>query len=180
MRSSLKRRLVVYGAVAAVAALALGLLYGAHRRDRKNLDALAARAAKRHGLDPSLVEAVVEVESRFRPQARSRAGAIGLMQLRPATASEVAGKELTEGDLYDPARNLDLGCAYLARLLRRYHGNRTAALMAYNAGPGKTDAWLAKDPNPERALETLAYRETRDYVRKVMEKSRQFSVDSRR
>lgn len=106
----------------------------------------------RHGLDPRLVLAVIEVESAYRPNARSHKGAIGLMQLMPATA---AGLEVD--DPYDPEQNLRGGTAYLARMLDRF-GSVELALAAYNAGPEAVERYDGVPP----------YRETREYVRRVL------------
>jgi len=120
-----------------------------------NLRELAAAAARRHGLEPGLVMAVVSVESGFRPRAVSPKGAQGLMQLMPMTA-QALGVE----DAFDPAQNLDGGARHLGELLTVYGGDLTRALAAYNAGEG---AVLRHGGVPP-------YRETRAYVRKVLER----------
>jgi soluble lytic murein transglycosylase-like protein len=120
-----------------------------------DLRELAAAAARRHGLEPGLVMAVVSVESGFRPEAVSPKGARGLMQLMPKTA-EALGVE----DAFDPAQNLDGGARHLGELLTAYGGDLTRALAAYNAGEG---AVLRHGGVPP-------YRETRAYVRKVLER----------
>jgi soluble lytic murein transglycosylase-like protein len=122
-----------------------------------DLRELAAAAARRHGLDPDLVMAVVSVESGFRPQAVSPKGAQGLMQLMPKTASS-----LGVADALDPAQNLDGGARYLGQLLTLYGGDLTRALAAYNAGEGAVDRHRGVPP----------YRETRAYVKKVLERYR--------
>jgi soluble lytic murein transglycosylase-like protein len=114
---------------------------------------LAATAAHRHGLDPALVSAVVAVESGFQPQALSRKGAQGLMQLMPRTA-----REMGVADPFDPAANLDGGSRYLSSLVARYDGDLTRALAAYNAGMGAVERHGGVPP----------YAETRRYVRKVL------------
>ena len=123
--------------------------------DGGDLRELAAAAARRHGLEPGLVMAVVSVESGFRPEAVSPKGAQGLMQLMPKTA-EALGVE----DAFDPAQNLDGGARHLGELLTVYGGDLTRALAAYNAGEG---AVLRHGGVPP-------YRETRAYVRKVLER----------
>jgi soluble lytic murein transglycosylase-like protein len=118
---------------------------------------LAAAAARRHGLDPNLVMAVVSVESGFHPQAVSPKGAQGLMQLMPKTASS-----LGVADAFDPVQNLDGGTRHLGQLLTLYGGDLARALAAYNAGEG---AVLRHGGVPP-------YRETRAYVKKVLEQYR--------
>ena len=118
---------------------------------------LAAAAARRHGLDPDLVMAVVSVESGFRPQVVSPKGAQGLMQLMPKTASS-----LGVADAFDPAQNLDGGSRHLGQLLTLYGGDLARALAAYNAGEGAVDRHGGVPP----------YRETRAYVKKVLERYR--------
>jgi len=120
-----------------------------------DLAALATAAARRHDLDPGLVLALVQVESAFRPRAVSPKGALGLTQLMPATARELGVK-----DAFDPEQNLDGGVRYLRQLLTRYGGDVARALAAYNAGPGAVDRHQGVPP----------YRETLQYVRRVLER----------
>jgi soluble lytic murein transglycosylase-like protein len=117
----------------------------------------AAAAARRHGLDPELVIAVAAVESGFRPEAVSPKGAQGLMQLMPRTA-EALGVE----NAFDPAQNLDGGARHLGQLLTLYGGDLAKALAAYNAGEGAVHRHGGVPP----------YRETRAYVRKVLDRYR--------
>ena len=114
-------------------------------------DAITA-AARRADLHPWLVAAVVQAESAFDPRAVSRAGAAGLMQLMPAAAEDHA-----VSDVFDPADNLRGGAAHLRAMLDRF-GSLTLALAAYNAGAATVDRYRGAPP----------YRETREYIRRVL------------
>jgi hypothetical protein len=127
-------------------------------------DDLIDRHARRHSVRPDLVRAVIAVESAFNPRARSHKGAMGLMQLMPATA-----RRFDVDRPYDPEQNIGAGVAYLRELLDRYQGDETLALAAYNAGPGAVE---------RHGLRVPPYRETRDYVQKV--KGRTGQLASRR
>ncbi|MCL5961962.1 MAG: lytic transglycosylase domain-containing protein [Chloroflexi bacterium] len=120
---------------------------------------LIASAAKKYGVSGNLVAAVVKAESGFDPLAQSRAGAKGLMQLMDETA-----RSLGVSNVFDPGQNLDGGVRFLSSLLRRYGGNSQLALAAYNAGPGAVEKYGGIPP----------YRETRDYLSRVMGYWRQF------
>jgi soluble lytic murein transglycosylase-like protein len=118
-----------------------------------DLREMLARAGKEHNLDIDLLESLVKAESNGNPKARSRAGARGLMQLMPATASSL-GVE----DSYKPDQNVRGGSTYLDALLVRYHDNLALALAAYNAGPDAVDRYHGVPP----------YHETRTYVARVI------------
>jgi soluble lytic murein transglycosylase-like protein len=105
-------------------------------------------AAARYGLAPELLDTVVRAESGYRPNLVSRAGAIGLMQLMPATARALGV------DPWNPAANLNGGAAYLRAQLDRFDGRIDLALAAYNAGPGAVARYAGVPP----------YRETRAYI----------------
>lgn len=162
-----RRRLLYLGLAVAGAGVVL-LLYLIREKTLEELRRLAAETAMRHGLDPAVVDAVVRAESRYDPEAVSRARAYGLMQLQVPTATEVARRPVSADDLFDPVLNLDLGCRYLKRLLTAYGGDLRLALMAYNAGPGRVERWMQREADPARILATLAFPETRAYVEKVL------------
>jgi soluble lytic murein transglycosylase len=128
-------------------------------------EAIVTGHAANYRLDPALVAAVIYQESRFKPDAESPAGAIGLMQLQPATAKGIAlrtgGTQFEISDLYTPEINVRYGCWYLRHLLDKYGDERTA-LAAYNAGQTNVDRWLADDGR-------IAFIETREYVTRVLE-----------
>ena len=127
--------------------------------------AIVTGHAKNYHLDPALLAAVIDVESKFRADARSGSGAIGLMQLLPSTAHGIAvrtgGTSFRTGDLYDPEINVRYGAWYLRHLLDKY-GDESTALAAYNAGQDNVDRWLA-------AASGIRYVETRAYVARVEE-----------
>ena len=116
-------------------------------------DELIAENARRHGIRTDLVRAVVHVESGFNPYARSRKGALGLMQLMPATI-----REYRVVNPFNPVENIRAGVAYLRRLLDRYNNNEALALAAYNAGPSAVDRHGQTVP---------PFRETLNYVRRI-------------
>jgi len=131
------------------------------------------REAAARGLDPAWVLAVVRQESAFMADARSPRGALGLMQILPGTARQVAralgvryGGTAT---LVDPATNLRFGTAYLRSLRDRFAGHAALASAAYNAGPRRVDGWLPRAPlAAEIWVETVPFRETRRYLRRVL------------
>lgn len=120
---------------------------------RNDFDALIDQHAALNGIRPDLVRAVIQVESGYNRYARSRKGALGLMQLMPATAAEFGVV-----DAFSPAENIRAGAAYLRQLLDKYDRDEELALAAYNAGPGAVERYGHAVP---------PYRETRDYVNRV-------------
>lgn len=167
-------RVVIVGAVAALALLAyLGargpafiqrLYYPLEYREE------ILSAAQRHKINPYLVAAVISAESDFRPDTRSKAGAIGLMQVMPSTAEDLLRRGLVSesvvGDepLSDPGGNIEYGTAYLRYLVNRYHEVETV-LAAYNAGLRHADRWSEGGGDIREAIE---FPETKSYVLKVV------------
>jgi hypothetical protein len=119
---------------------------------QEDIDAAIDQAAARHNVDPSLVRSVVKVESNFNPNAVSRKGAMGLMQLMPATA-----RSLKVANPFDPQQNVDAGVRHLRRLLDSYGGDVRLSLAAYNAGSGAV----------ARSAGVPRFRETQNYVRRI-------------
>lgn len=117
------------------------------------------KEAKKNGVRPELVAAVVQAESRFKPTARSGAGAIGLMQLVPRTGKWMGAKDLT-----NPAQNVAAGAKYLKYLNERFDGNETKVIAAYNAGEGNVKRFGGVPP----------FKETRKYVVKVRNYEQEF------
>jgi soluble lytic murein transglycosylase len=132
--------------------------------------------AANYQLDPALLAAVVYTESRFDADARSQAGAVGLMQLLPETAEGIAlrtgGEAFVVSDLLDPELNIRYGSWYLRTLLRKY-GSEATALAAYHAGQGNVDRWRA-------AGVAIQFAETRQYVADVLAAKRRYGRAYRR
>jgi soluble lytic murein transglycosylase len=130
-------------------------------------------AAKRK-LDPAFVYAVMRQESAFGEQARSPVGALGLMQLMPATAKRTAHaikeRAPSRAELLTADKNIRIGTAYLSELLEKYRGNRFFTLAAYNAGPQKVARWQPSvEPMPADIwVENITYAETREYVERIL------------
>lgn len=143
--------------------LAAELLYPVHYAD------LLEASATRHGVDPALAAAVARCESGWNPDAASSAGAVGLMQVMPSTAEELAQMGVVDAaaypadDLYDPAVNIEYGCAYLG-VLEGELGDADEVICAYNAGLGAVQGWLAEGGS---IADKVKYQETRDYLERV-------------
>jgi soluble lytic murein transglycosylase-like protein len=119
----------------------------------EGIPGMVAAASDRHQVDADLINSVIQQESSFNPGARSPKGAQGLMQLMPSTASK-----LGVGNVFEPRDNIEGGTRYLQQLLEQYHGDAIKALAAYNAGPQRVEQYQGVPP----------YRETRNYVRRVI------------
>jgi soluble lytic murein transglycosylase len=132
------------------------------------------RYADEFHLDPGHVYAVIRTESAFNPDARSGAGALGLMQLMPATGRVTARKHSIPlpgtQHLFDPDSNIRIGSAYLKEVMNRYDNNVVLASAAYNAGPQRVQRWLPEDGSSPAAswVATIPFDETRKYVQRIL------------
>lgn len=142
--------------------------------------ALIASESRAAGLDPYLVAAVINVESGFREDVTSKAGAVGLMQVKPSTAHAVARQTgltgaVTAAALEDPRTNVRVGVRYLAFLVQRYHGDLKLALAAYNAGMTNADLWAAEARRRGTPFtEAIEFPATRHYVDEIEAQTKEY------
>ena len=167
-RARLRSLLIIFSVIF-ILAISLKLVTD-HLRLVWNLD-LIDKITKKEGLAPEWVLAVIMAESKFDASKVSRTGAIGLMQLMPATAERMAtdlGLDLKKLDLFDPETNLKLGCHYLGWLKRRYDDGTAIVFAAYQAGEGAADRWMG-DTRPEKfQVEMIPIAETAQYTKTVL------------
>jgi Transglycosylase SLT domain len=130
----------------------LNIDFGRSSFSQGDIDAAIEQSAARHNVDPNLVRSVIKVESNFNPNAVSRKGAMGLMQLMPATA-----RSLNVSNPFDPQQNVDAGVRHLKKLLQNYGGDVRLSLAAYNAGAKAVT----------RSAGVPRFAETRNYVRRI-------------
>ena len=141
--------------------------------NKRKLRPMIDAAAKRHGVDRDLVHAVIAAESGYNPAAVSRAGAIGLMQVMPATAADYGVR--AAGELFAPETNVNVGTRHLKRLITKYR-SVGQAIAAYNAGEDVARLWLSYcfSQEPEEYFTKVGYRQTRAYLDKVLTSRAQY------
>jgi soluble lytic murein transglycosylase len=130
------------------------------------------RYSKQYNLDPLLITSIVKVESNFFKRARSRVGAVGLMQLMPSTAMELGPElgytNLSKIDLEDPDTNIRFGSLYIKKLYSEFDDNLILTIAAYNAGKNKVHSWHIQNPLVAVEYSDMPYKETRNYVGSVL------------
>lgn len=142
----------------------------------KKYEVYVEKYCKLYAVEPDLVYAIIKQESNFNENAKSFAGARGLMQVLPATAREVAedlnGINEETLDLNDEETNIQIGIKYLSSLIKRYNGNIYIATAAYNAGLGNVDKWFKEEYETydtyEKIIEKIEFEETRKYTTNVI------------
>jgi hypothetical protein len=154
MRTRKKKKVATTLLATIISILALGI-HGMPNAYAENLDKMARKAAQKYGVDASLVCAIINQESRWKQNAVSHVGAIGLMQIMPSTGRDACG--LSTIELYDPSQNINCGVYYFSEQLKRF-GSAKLALCAYNAGPHRVDQYNGCPP----------FNETRNYHKKIL------------
>jgi soluble lytic murein transglycosylase len=148
---------------------AVGYLNDVNLRFPLAYKSLLSTNAEKNVVDPAFVFAIARRESSFMRDAYSSAGAAGLMQLKPSTASYVAKSNVIKSQLFKPEKNVKLATNYLSYLMKKSKGNPIVATAAYNAGFSRVVSWLPDKNMPADAwIETIPYKETRNYVKAVM------------
>jgi soluble lytic murein transglycosylase len=135
---------------------------------------IVAQQASAYGVDPLLMLALMRQESAFDPKAQSGAQAMGLTQIVPSTARNIAGKvgsdEFVLNDLFRPAVSVQFGAYFLSELLGQYHGQVFPTLAAYDAGGGNVSSWIQRyGADPDLLVEQIPFAETQNYLRVVYE-----------
>jgi soluble lytic murein transglycosylase len=179
-RSAL-RALLVIGTIVALIVIVVARVQHDHASGGlplTNAAVIREQAAEKH-LDPALIAAVIYAETKFEPRT-SAAGALGLMQIEPATAEYIAhlsgGIRFTTGDLATPKINVAYGSWYLRYLLAHYEGDDMLAIAAYNAGLANVDKWVAQAREAGRSLSVtdIPFPETKAYVERVLRAQREY------
>lgn len=137
---------------------------------------IVEQACSLYNTDPNLIYAVIKQESKFNPDALSKSGAKGLMQIMKTTADDMARNvniiDINNYDIYEPYTNIFLGTKYISYLINHFDGNYYLAIVAYNAGMGKVEGWLDKPyieySDFSSVYNCIQYNETKTYLQNVM------------
>jgi soluble lytic murein transglycosylase len=168
--------------------MVIAILAGKWQRDHRESvqDRNILNSARKHGVDPALIKAVIWRESRFHPDARGSKGETGLMQIMENTGLEWAGAQrvsfMSQSELLDPARNIECGTWYLRKLLGRYQQTDDPvpyALADYNAGRGNVLKWMKEGAATNSAdfVEQIGFPSTRAYVVAVRERQQHYAAE---
>jgi soluble lytic murein transglycosylase len=140
--------------------------------DKNSYDYYINKYSKRFCVDPLLIKAIMKKESNLNSSAISNKGAVGLMQIMPKTAFEIAGElnvtDYSQIKLKEIDINIMFGTYYIKKLLNYYNNNFILALAAYNAGRGNTDSWYKENPIIGKKISKIPFRETKYYVRDII------------
>lgn len=156
-------------------------LFGLFSRYPQKFKEQIKTASAKYNLDSALVASVINTESAFDLNAKSKKGAIGLMQILPSTASWICQYSdidyQNEQDLFDPQKNILIGCRYLQYLFEKFE-DQTCALCAYNAGEGVVKNWLSnKEYSSDfKTLKSIPYAETKNYIKKISNNLKVYKV----
>ena len=165
-------RKIIRVAIVLVVIVSLARYYILDEAYDKKYEDIVEKVATKYEIDSNLIYAIIKTESGFNKDAKSGAGAIGLMQIMPGTAKEVSKNiglvEFDEDMLYEPEVNIEIGTSYYKTLLDKYE-NKELALIAYNAGQGNVDKWINDGViTDQTSYFNLPYKETTIYWQKVM------------
>lgn len=143
---------------------------------------IVRKVSSKYDVEENLIYSIIKVESNFKKDVSSKAGAKGLMQVMDSTAEEVSKQidiENFEIDmLYEPQVNIEIGTKYFSNLLKKYNDNVNISLIAYNAGQGNVDKWLANKTitYDQESLNNIPYEETRVYWQKVLREYNSYNI----
>jgi soluble lytic murein transglycosylase len=166
------RNRIICAVLVLVALLLLNIEQRVGLFDKNPYDNYINEYSSRFGVDLSLVKAIMKKESNLNSNAVSNKGAVGLMQIMPKTALEIATQlnipDYSYAKLQEPQINIMFGAYYINKLLKYYNNNLILALAAYNAGIGNVDNWYTENPNISKRISKIPFKETRRYVRSII------------
>ena len=170
LRRRRKRMIIIIVLLSFVVCTVVGAI-GVRRFFPMRYSDVVERYADMYDLPLELVYAIIRAESSFNRYALSHRGASGLMQIMEQTADwaaeQIGLEDYDYSRIFEPEINIHIGCWYINRLLRQFDGNLDTALAAYNAGSGNVTNWLNEQGSEDNSLESIPFRETRNYVSRV-------------